>query len=375
MIAMRWPDEWTDTSVIDLVSGSAVTCLLVSAEVKTRLGPVAARAVAARAEAAGLKLVEDKTPPPGVTIVKADWPGARPLGRRDQTAAGSTRQPVVSAGPTGEPWVDSIGWVVQLSAARHPKSLVWVDAPPTGGAVRPEAYVRAVADAAANGGRWIISVDKDLASGMRERKSEAIGTWKRILRACDFFQSHDSWRDYLRVARLAVVSDFAGENEFLSQEILNLATRNNQPYHMLEKAQVTDAALKGLHAVIYLDAEPPAPELRAKLLAYAASGGLLVIGPKWGNPEGTLATPDLDPRLSFRVLGKGKLAVAKEADPDSYFLVKDVPVLVSHRNDLLRLFSANAGILYYPVAPAGRQGATCKFRLTALNKKTRPDCV
>jgi hypothetical protein len=137
---------------------------------------------------------------------------------------------------------------------------------------------------------------------------------------------------------------------------LNRATRNNQPCHILEKAKLSDTALRGVRGAIYLDQEPPAPELRRKLLAYAGSGGLLIVGPKWGKAEGTLSTPDVHARFSFYSLGKGKLAVAKEAGPDPYFLVKDVPALVSHRYDLLRLFSANAGILYYTVAPAGNAG-------------------
>jgi len=351
MIPLRWPDEWVETSAVDLVKGTGVGCLLINAETKNRLGPAMARA-----EAEGFKLVDTATPPPGVSIVKADWPGARAMGRSRGALADSTREPAISAGPTGEPWVDSLGWVVQLSMVKQPSNRVWVDAQPKGGVVSPEAYLRAVSDAAANGGRWIISIDKDLAAGLQARKSEAIETWKRILRACDFFDSHTAWRDYVRVARLAVVSDFSGENEFLGQEILNLATRNNQPCHVLEKAKLSDTALKGVQGAIYLDQEPPGPEPRRKLLAYVTSGGLLVIGPKWGKPEGTLSTRDVHPRFSFYSLGKGGLAVAKEADPDPFFLVKDVPGLISHRHDLLRLFSANAGILYYTVAPAGNPG-------------------
>jgi len=92
------------------------------------------------------------------------------------------------------------------------------------------------------------------------------------------------------------------------------------------------------------------------LLAYAGSGGLLVIGPTWGKPEGTPSPADVHARFSFYSLGKGKLAVAKEAEPDPFVVAKDVPVLISHRQDVLRVFSANAGIVYYTVAPGGKAG-------------------
>jgi hypothetical protein len=66
-----------------------------------------------------------------------------------------------------------------------------------------------------------------------------------------------------------------------------------------------------VRGAIYLDQEPPGSELRRELLAYAGSGGLLVIGPKWGKPEGTLSTRDVHARFSFYSLGKGKQAIAK----------------------------------------------------------------
>ncbi len=94
----------------------------------------------------------------GVSIVKGLWPGVK------MSRGGEGR---VTAGPTGDPWVDSNGWRIRLSAALHPESPIWVDAPP------PEnfratagSYLLAVADSGAYGGRWIVILDSQLAAGI-----------------------------------------------------------------------------------------------------------------------------------------------------------------------------------------------------------------
>ena len=328
---------------MELVRGSAVTCILAGAEIAARLRPAVA----------GVQVVDDKNPPAGVAIVKADWPEARPIGRAGRGAAAAASEPAFEAGPTGEPWVNSIGWVVQLARARNPNAQVWVDAEPPRHPLTADEYTRAVADAASNGGRWILTLDTDLAAGLRDGKPASLEIWKQILRSCDFFQSHEAWGSYKRAARLGLVSDFSGDNEFLSQEFLNMATRNNQPCQVLEKSRLTDADLKGLRTAIYLDGGSPGAELRRKLLAYASAGGLLVTAQNWpqqGAPSAE-CTPVHD--LHRR---KGQSGRSQRCQSDPYLLVKDVPVLVSHRYDAVRLYVANAGILYYSVAPGGRGG-------------------
>ncbi len=310
----------------------------------------------ARAEALGLRVVDEGAPPSGVTIVEAAWPGARHGERPHGEQSQSSGERASVGGPTGIPWLDSIGWVVQLNRARKPDSIIWVDAPPDGGIVRVESYLRTIADAASNGGSWIISLDGDLARGIVAQKPAAIETWKKILQAYEFFERHAAWgNSYRRVATFGVVSDFAGDNEFLAGEILNLETRNNQPCLILDKSKVDGAALKGLRAAVYVDEQPPEAALRRTLLSFAEAGGLLIAGAKWGAPEGK-PLPDTHPRFSFRSLGKGRLAVSKEEAPDPYILTKDIPILISHRYDVLRLFGASAAILYYTVAPDGSRG-------------------
>jgi hypothetical protein len=128
-----------------------------------------------------------------------------------------------------------------------------------------------------------------------------------------------------------------------------MLTRTSQPCQIFEKGRLSDTDLKGMKAAICPDSVPPSPELRRKVLAYVDSGGLLIAQPKWGQPEGKLLPADANSRYAFYSLGKGQIAIAKQDLDDAYLLARDVPAMVSHRHDLLRVFNANAAIAYYTV--------------------------
>src|ERR1022692_2499115 len=89
-----------------------------------------------------------------------------------------------SAGPTGVPWVDTNSWKIRLEAARRPGADIWVDAPPKGPRVFATSYRTAIADAAAYGGRWLISLDAQLAAAIADGKADALATWKGIAGEC-----------------------------------------------------------------------------------------------------------------------------------------------------------------------------------------------
>src|SRR5580692_8939477 len=111
---MRWPTAWTDSSALDLIKGSAIDYLLIENGEQFE-------SVRTQARQAGLRIGVPDEAPSGVTLVKGQWPGVR-------AARGDAGR--VTAGPTGEPWVDSNGWQVRLAAALHPQAAVWVNAPP-----------------------------------------------------------------------------------------------------------------------------------------------------------------------------------------------------------------------------------------------------
>ena len=318
---MRWPSAWTDPSALSLLKGTAVNYLLID---KTpALDPVRAAAIQQ-----GLHV----DPSPAVHIVKGEWPGIR-IARNSGSDA--------TAGPTGVPWVDSNGWRVRLASALNPQSAIWVDAPPKENTIATaDSYVMAISDAAAYGGRWIVSLDK---SGSME-------AWKRITAALDFFAAHKDSAQYVPKATVGVVSDFSGSNEALSRELLNLLARAGQHSRIILKGQATDASFQSLRALIYPDVVEPSPALRKEVIAFVEAGGLLITGPAWGMASST-AAPNQHPRFSLGALGKGKIAVANKAPNDPYMLANDASVLISHRYDLVRFWNSGAVGSYYTIAP------------------------
>jgi hypothetical protein len=333
---MRWPAEWKDPSALDALKGTAINCLLVESDAQP--GPVIA---GARRE--GIHVVQARTPPTGVNIIEGEWPGVK--------LSESGVFDHATAGPTGVPWIDSNGWKIRLTAALNLGTQVWVRAAPRQPRLLAESYVTALADAAAHGGRWIISLDSQLAAGIAARSPEALDRWKKVTGAAGYFAGRSDWSHYVPEAVIGIVSDFTGRNEFMSQELLNLVARTNQQYRIIVKTAFSGSSLDSLRAVLYADEEPPEPGLRERILEFVKAGGMLITGPKWGElPSKSEAGGD-HPRYSLRAYGKGRLAVATPDFGDPYIVANDSMALVSHRYELLRFWNGGAVGSYLTASP------------------------
>ena len=261
-----------------------------------------------------------------------------------------------SAGPTGAPWVDSNGSAIRLNRALHPDAAVWVDAPPTPKTfITADSYLIAIADSAAYGGRWIIALDEPLTRGLASRDPQSLEIWDKVTATAGFFAAHAAWPDYQPVALAGVISDFEGDNEFFSRELLNLMGRAGLHYRVLPKGRISPASFAGLRAVTYIDAAPPNPEVRQQVLRFVESGGLLIAAPNWGAVEGA---PLADSQLAgYRVypLSKGRIALAEHDPADPYSWATDAGLLISHRYDLVRFWNSGAACSFYTMAPGGKQ--------------------
>ena len=320
----RWPGSWTDPGRVDLLKGTAVNLILVPPE--SAFDPVRACA-----RDAGISTAAG--PPAGTVIVEGVWPGVK-----------SSRGGGQEAGPTGVPWVDSNGWLVRLARTQHPGATVWVEAPPKDRRMfTPASYELAVADVAAHGGRWILSPDPVLAA----QATAGAPAWKRMLAAAGYFAARPEWGAYTAAAVLGVVSDFAGGNEFLVQELLNLLARAGMNYRIVPKDKPDFA---GLRAVLYADKEAPSPDLRKQGLGFVEAGGLLIAAPAWGPSRGKVQ-PAEHPRFAVSAVGKGRVAMALAEPDDPWQLANDAVVLVSHRYDLVRCFNSGSFASYYTHSP------------------------
>jgi hypothetical protein len=333
---MQWPESWKDPALLDLVKGTAIDYLLVPQGSEFA-------AVRTRARQLGIEVGDAGVASGGAAIVKGSWPGVQ----WPTSGAG--------AGPTGVPWVDSNGWLIRLNRAFHPDVAPWVEAPPPAKSLIPaDAYLIAIADSAAHGGKWIVALDAPLAKGIVQRDAESLATWKRLTSAAAFFAAHKTWPEYLPVGVAGVVSDFSGDNEFFSRELLNLMGRAGLHYRILLKDRISAGSFEQLRAVSYTDVTPPGPDLRRQILQFVQAGGLLIAAPVWGEAEGEpVSSPQ--PGYKVRAAGKGKIALADDAPADPYAWAADAAVLVSHRYDLVRFWNSGASRSFYTMSPERKQ--------------------
>jgi hypothetical protein len=353
LVPFRWPSGWTSPELFALVKSGPVNCLVCDtaaagqpvAEAARRAG-LAVRDFDSLA-AAPLARLNWATPAPIMTIAEAVWPRVKPGG--DSRAA-------EMAGPTGAPWIDSNSWMARLAAARAPGSRIWLDfAPPQDVVLDQAAYRLAIADAEAAGARWIVTLDSRLASGLAAGNGEARKIWGGLLSTLAFFEEHRAWKAYRHAGPLGIVSTFAGDNEFLGTEVLNLAARRNLLYRIFDRSKADSADFTGLRAVLYVDSEQPAAQLRDKLAAFARGGGLLIVPRALDSVfKGERLLDCAVSGYDLRSLGKGSVAAARQDWDDPYFLAADAHDLVSRRYDPVRLFNAGSLWVHDSVAPGGR---------------------
>jgi len=333
---LLWPEAWKAPTTLDLLNGTVINCIATTN-----------KAVAARAAESGLQVIEPHVPPPGVSILEGAIAGIK-LDRFGSSAA-------VSAGPTGEPWVNSNVWPVRLARARKPENTVWIRTQPpanTGGAAFP--YSVMIADSALTGAKWMIALDDPLARAIGEGKPAALATWKKITSTAAYFAYRSHLNGYEPEAVIGIVSDFATSSE---HEVLNLVTRSGQQYRVIPQERLTPMSLAGLRAVLAPALEPPPAPVQARLLEFATAGGLLINAAPWADVHGSAPSKETHPRFTVVALGQGMIAQPKQPMRDPYVLANDAAILVSHRHDLLRFWNAGAISAYYSSSPDRQRAA------------------
>lgn len=323
-IPLRWPAEWKDPKLLELVKPTPINCLTGDAPPPFPLGDLP------------FYKLDSAELPPGVTVVDGVWPAVRAA---EQSATDA------DAGPTGGPWVDANGWILQLARARRPRGQFWIDYTAGGelNVIRPRDHVLPVAEAEAYGGHWIISPDPHLQQALASGQDEALAAWKKIAGTIRFFQQKRQWRSWRTVAALAVICDFEGDNEFMGEEFLNLASRRPLAYRIIRKEEALDADLSGLKAVLFIDTASPDGKLREKLWEFAHQGGMLIL------PSHKTDSQPAETRMSHHIFpaGKGSIAAPVEEWYDPYVLAERVHLLISHREDVVRLWNAGSLSFHY----------------------------
>jgi hypothetical protein len=390
-------ESWHTPAALGFLKGSPVSCLVVSwaaglpedAEQQKSLGPLMEagrhqglsfaglitdsadkRAAMQAAGKAGLQavLAEGDLPKGDLPVIPLAEVTSAPWGSVPAVVAltgsrwpcvqgeGDAREATdVNASPTRAAWIDSNIFLLQLVRAYAPRTPIWLMfEAPDDVALAPAAYLRAVADTGAAGAQWAVSLGLKIRAGLANNSPEAVRTWNQISGALAFFAKHRDWALSRPKAALGVVSDFAGNNQMLGEETLNLLARRTVPFRVVLRSALATTDLTGLKAVICLDEEPPGGTARQRLLSFVKQGGLLLACEKWGK-EGTPAPGASHPRFDVRLLGQGRLAVSREKSPDPFLVARDAHLLLDRVNDLLRFYNISTAICRLTSAGDGKQ--------------------
>jgi hypothetical protein len=214
----------------------------------------------------------------------------------------------IRAAPSSEPWIQSNMWLVRSfrrSASWRP---VWISYEPDHGTAAD--YERSVADAAVAGGRWIVALDDGLRSKLRRNDASAVDTWRRLGACLRFAEQNAEWRSFGPYARLGFILDTASRDQDLQDEYLKLVARRQAPYRVIVRSKLESGSLEGLRAVLATALDPPTGPERKLLGAFAEGGGVVVVGPSWGDAP-------KDRTFAEVPAGKGRIVVYRDPDPET----------------------------------------------------------
>ena len=325
---VRWDPKWP----LDLLRDTPFNCIVVS---RVRLDSGYAQTALQR----GISVLTEGES--GIAFPKeAMAPGIRLF------AGGA-----VQATPTSEPWIDSNLWLAGLLHARG--EVAWLGYK----LESPSAvdYLRAIADAAAAGGHWVVSPDDRLAAGLASAEPKAKELWRQIAAAARFFEEHAEWRRFRPIGPLGIL-----HTDTEMGETLNLIARRKIPYRLLDHAALSPQGLADFSAVLAVGCTLTDSE-KAVLTTFARGGGLAIVGPDWG---GTVVK---DKDFEVRDAGKGRVAVYSDNEPDPESLSKDVLYLMGKNNLGVRLFHA---VTVLPVVRESSDGR--KLLIHLVNYATEP---
>lgn len=347
---LEWPLSWTNPALLDLVENSPFRVLIFPRE----SGPLAAAAERRRfqvvAGPAWRRLAEIDWDRPGRPILIGDgvWPAMGAAASADS----------MEAGPTGLPWLESNVWTIHMARDLAPEPEVWIrsDPPEDAGNADAALFAFAQSEARAHGAARPLWLPPRIAAGIAGGNAHAISWWRRLCAVEAWWQQRASWSPWPTAARLRVVSSFAGPDQYLAFEFLNLAARRNLAWRAVRPQSLSDAALLGAAAVLYADQAPLQGALLERLERFARQGGLLLCRESArGGLRGFEAAAAAHPRFRIHRCGKGRVAFGVSDWEDPYLLAQDVHLLMSRRNDVVRLFNPGS-ILCWPSIRPDRRG-------------------
>ena len=233
----------------------------------------------------------------------------------------------IRGAPSSEPWIGSNIWLVRSLGFAAPSRSVWISSQVENASSVD--YARAVADAAAAGGHWIVSPDDTFRAKLQGRDASTLEAWRRLSSYLRFAESHPAWHAFAPYGNVGIVLDPANARPDAIDEYLNLTTRRQVPYQLVIRSAL-DAAVAKFRALVVTELDPPSGAERKVLQDFAEHGGVVIAGPSWGG------APKAEPFAELPA-GKGRVVVYKDPDPQA--VAHDLKELLS--DDELGVVSFN----------------------------------
>lgn len=190
--------------------------------------------------------------------------------------------------PTSNPWVLSNAWLADALRADGSGRPVWLGHRPRRYRDQPfelRDYVRAVADAAMAGSRWIVALDAGWQAGLAAGDEAILADWNKLGETIRFFDQRPDWKDLPPQPALVLVHDPAKPSVFTTMDVLNMLAVRHVPHRVLLRSDLAAGKTPAGAAVLAYDQAPPSQAEHDALQAFADTGGMLIFGPVWARYE------------------------------------------------------------------------------------------
>jgi hypothetical protein len=345
-IPFEWPSTWKDAAMLRLLDGGPLNCILLEKDAGAELRAELSKNFTCP-EVRWRKAGEIDWRAVGDVIAIGDgvWPD---LAVKSRESGGG-----LEAGPTGAPWLDANGWLIQMARARAGGRPVWIRSE-MGTDVSVEGMLLALHEACAFGAWRPLALRAEVAAGLRAGSAAALGVWERLVAAVRWQESRRAENAWAPFARLLVVSDFAGPNEYNAFEVLNLAARRGLAFRVAERGRFGARDLGGMQAVLYVDAQPMGAAVAGAVQGFVERGGLVLLmkGPA-SALRGLTPLAEKHARFDLFQCGRGRVAASRKEWEDQYLLAQDAHLLMSRRHDAVRLFNAGSLVGHHTASAEG----------------------
>lgn len=353
---IEWPAAWDAPTLLRILNGTPFNCVVSD---RTQGGlPDTLKRMSPRWRA--WSEVDWSSPGDPVAVSNAFWPDL-------QRKGGDSEQ----AGPTGTPWLDSNGWLIELLRARAPGATeIWIKSAPPENAtgLTWNHYRLALCEAFAYGARRPVWLAPHHASALARGDADAQRGWQSLCRTAAWLDELWAWQSFVTESSLVVLSDFAGPNEYIASETLLLCSRRGLAFTPCDPAHFSATVLQSKRVLLYTDQQPLTGTRLALVRSFVAQGGIFIALPSSGRMLDDLQHIDEPhPRFHLHALGRGRVALAKEGFDDPWLLAQDAHLLVSKQYDAARLYNGGSLQCRFAVAP-DRKRALAHL----INYTTRP---